>query len=129
MIDQPPAIVFEVPRPVIDYERLVRAIEERENGRWSSPGGRACWTIAAWREETSLPFRLAQNRAQSRILMVQRLAKFAARFTRDDIEPTVWRLSTAWYRGYDGSKRATRYPNDYGECCEGIYQSLMPRGG
>lgn len=123
-VSPPPAIVFQVPSRAIDHSVLVLAIEDRENGHWTAPGGRACWSAVAWREESSLPYRLASNRHQSRILMKQRLAKFAARFTHDGIEVTVWRLATAWYRGYDGALRARRTVDDYGSLVEGIYGQL-----
>ena len=118
-------ITFVAPTPKpIDVDKLVLAIEERENGKWSSPGGRACWQPETWKQFTKLPYRMASNQWQSRIVMKIALANYSARFTAEGIEPTVWRLATAFRYGFDGAILRARHASDYGELTEGIYGAL-----
>ena len=119
------AIVFIIPAPkAVDMDRMCVAIEEKENGKWDSPGGRAQWTIEAWREELPLvPYRLASNKAQSRIAMKLRLARFAAMLTRAGVTVTVWQLASCWHYGFFGATHRSRTYQDFGELTEGIYEA------
>lgn len=128
-LPEPPAIVVRVPSREIDLEALCWAIEEREGGKWSSPGGRACWTKRAWMEETGgkLSYALASKPAVSRYFAALRLAKFALRFRRDGIDPTAWRLAASWNLGYNGARRAVRGLHPYSEHVEALYEKRLGR--
>jgi len=121
------AVIFTVPTPpAVDLDRLAVALEEREAGSWHRPGGRANWQRTTWQRFTTLDFRLAQDPYWSRKVARWALEAYAAEFRAAGVEPTVWRLATAWRRGDTGALRATRRPNDYGTLAEGIYGAIHP---
>lgn len=126
-MDSPPAIHVSVPappQPAIDYDRVIRCILELEGTPWSKPGGALCFQPGTWQEETSLPYRLASNSPQARIVAKQRLARFAALAISHGLTPTprylldVWRFPTfalhnlARDRSCDYAQRGANLFND-----------------
>lgn len=103
MEPSPPAVHVTV-QPhfeAIDYDRVIAVILVLEKTPWRKPGGALCFQPDTWREECSLPYRLASNPAQARIIAKQRLAKFAAHAIRRGLRPTPRYLLDCW-----------RYPRD-----------------
>ncbi len=118
---------FSFPPPsAVDIDRVILAIEAKENGQWSSVGGRACWKQATWAQFTTWDFRHSSNPILSRTVMRWALDSYARRFTKEGIDPSVWRLAMAWRFGFDGAKRVRRLNGDYAEMVENIYNSLPP---
>lgn len=103
------------PTREISFDRLIMAVEEVENGKWTSPGGRACWTPRTWAQYSELRYKYAQDRACSRDAMRHLFADVTARLIAEGITPTHWRLAMAWHRGYEGAIKARRTKDDYGE--------------
>lgn len=110
MIDMPPdppAIHFVIPapppppKPAFDHDRLIRAIIAIENTPWSKPGGALGFQIESWFEETSLPFRLASNPAQAKIIAKIRLARFAVKAISRGVEWTPILACESWRWGID----------------------------
>lgn len=114
-------LTLALPAPV-DLNRLVLAIEERENGSWSNPGGRACWGRSTWVRFTTLDYRHARDPYWSRKVAKWALEAYAADLRAMGLQPTVWRLSMAWRWGDTGALRRRRVLNDYGTLTEGIYE-------
>lgn len=108
---------------IVDTLRLVRVLEAIENGQRPTPGGRLCWTKAAWQETTRAPYVNAWIPAVSRAVANVRLCILSERFRQLGINPTVVLLSGAWKQGFDGAVRLHRchLTTDYQHRAENLY--------
>lgn len=91
-----------------DLERLVLAIEMAENTAWTAPGGGLQFTERAWREETSLPYRYANQKYYAKLYARQRLERYARKLHALGIEPTPGLMGSVWNRGFTGAVRLYR---------------------
>jgi hypothetical protein len=112
-MDSPPAI--HAPADAIDYDRVLRCILMLEGHKWSDPGGAYAFTRAAWREETVLPYRMASEPAQARIIARQRLHRHAALSRSRGVAFTPTVAFDCWFSGFEGAMRNARNkrPSDY----------------
>ena len=115
-----PMVSVSLPTKEIDYGPLIHAVEAVENGSWIHYGGRANWKRATWQQYSVLNYGFASVPAHSREAMVHAFADYTRRYIAEGITPTLWLLSTAWLKGYDGAKRTRRIHNDYGERVEAL---------
>jgi len=98
-MDAPPPAVHVNVAPhyeAIDYDRVIRVILTLENTPWEKPGGALCFQPGTWREETSLPYRLASNHSQAFIVAKLRMAKFCALAISRGLRPTPRYLFDVW---------------------------------
>lgn len=107
----------------LDLDRLVVAIEEKEDGSWLRAGGRANWQRSTWERFTFLDYSLARDPYWSRKVARWALEAYVAEFRALGLEPTAWRLATAWRRGDSGAIRAVRRAGDYGSLAEALYEA------
>lgn len=113
-------ISIAVPKVVIDFDRLIGAIESVENGDWSKAGGRACWTETEWKRYSVLPYSAAKVPAHSRAAMLNALNAYCRRLIEAGETPTFWKLATIWHLGWDGMHRTRRTKDDFGERCANL---------
>lgn len=111
-----PPIRFEMPAvPAkseevgVDFDRVIRVLEQLEGGKWDAPGGGLCWTQAAWASETKLPYILAQRRPQSCIIARQRLERHADYLRRFGVPVTATILCESWRHGLTGALKRWKH--------------------
>jgi hypothetical protein len=104
------AVTISVPAfRAVDYGALYSAIASVERVRKShkrgpfGERGDAQWTLAAWVEETDMPFEMAEDPVVCRELAIQRLRKMAFRLSERRIDPTPYLLALAWHLGLNGA--------------------------
>lgn len=109
-----------------DLRRLVEAIEMAENTSWDAKGGGLQFTEAAWREETKLPYRYANQKHHAKLIAVQRLERYARKLHALGIEPTPRLLGMVWNKGFTGALRLHRegHKCDYGQRVENLFYDL-----
>ena len=92
-----PAIVFQIPSPSIDGNRLLEAIRQVENwnGRMGAAGERGVFQITpeAWAEATSMPFEWADDPHTSAQVALFILNRRKAELIHRGEEVTVWSLA------------------------------------
>lgn len=111
----------------IDLDRLVACLEMKENGKWESPGGKLCITPATWHQYTGLPYRLASNRYQARIIAKIILLEAQATLRRYDAKPSVYLLAMRWRWGMEKTfdwleGRAPLWVKEYPQEVANLYQ-------
>lgn len=126
----PPAIV--APSQGVDYSALYDAIAQVERVRKSHKRG-PCgergdvqWTEAAWSEETSMPFSMAENPTVCREMALQRLRKLSYRLLERHVSPTPYFLALAWHCGINGAILrgfVSQEARSYGERCAALYRT------
>ena len=93
----------------IDMNRLYDCIASVERVRKShrrgpcGERGEVQWTEAAWKEETEMPFAMAENPTVCRQMALQRLRSMAWRLRERRIEPTPYLLALTWHCGLSGA--------------------------
>lgn len=122
----PPAVVLTVPKPVLNFDKLIAAIEQVENGRWGRLSGRPNWTRALWSQYSPLPFSYSAAPNSSREAMRRALADFTKRYLAEDTTPTLWRLAMCWNLGYDGAKKVRRTETDFGSRVANLCEAKTP---
>lgn len=122
----PPAVVLTVPKPVLTFDKLIAAIEEKENGLWSNDGGRANWKRETWAQFTMSPFRFAKEQEDSRLVMRWALQRYTDRFIAMEETPTVWKLAMCWRYGFEGARKKRRVRDDYGDCVANLCEAKTP---
>lgn len=108
----------------IDDDRLIRCIAETEGGSWSKPGGALCWTVAAWREETSSSYHYSNHRPSSVQAAKNRIDRHARYWVKVcGVMPSVADLAACWNLGLDGAirHRLNRKTNDYANRVANLY--------
>lgn len=109
-----------------DLARLVNAIEMVENTAWTYPGGGLQFTVAAWQEETKMPYHYAKNKHYAKLYAAQRLERYARKLHVLGIQPTPCLLGSIWNRGFTGAMRLYREGQkcSYGERVENLFYDL-----
>ncbi len=104
----------------VDYDRLLVAILQVENHRWSDPCGALAITRDAWCEVTSLPYRLARLSVHAFPVAHKILAKREAGLAGKGFAITPESLATAYRHGLTGAIRR-KGKSDYGQRCQNLY--------
>jgi len=111
---------FTISDHLVSFDRLISAIEQVESGSWSKNGGKANWKPNTWKQFSAESYGMAQIPSKSREAMIHAFTDYERRYLAEGLNPTIWRLATAWNLGYDGAKKARRINNDYGSRCENL---------
>jgi hypothetical protein len=106
--------------PAIDFDRLITAIAELEQGDPKKPGGRCNISYSAWSDASTLPYYASANEAQAMPVYRAHLAKLALSLTRAGAPVTAQTLGTAWRWGFTGAQRR-HWKSDSGVRTSNLY--------
>ena len=104
----------------VDVNRLIRCIEEKEQGKWTELGGGLCFTEATWSEHSPLPYVGAQDRAAAYRVATTVFLRSAAALRVRNINPTPYILAYRWRYGLTAAIRHSRTKNRQAEYATGV---------
>lgn len=93
------AIVAHAPAFADSDSRLLEAIAQVENHKWSDPGGRYAIRYAVWSDRTTLPYALASQERFATPVAISHLAWLRTALKRKGISPTPYVLALCWRGG------------------------------
>lgn len=112
------SVVLTIPKPVLNFDKLIAAIEavESPNERdpWAKAGGAANFKPALWMQYSALNYSYSQVPYWSHEAMKHAFADWIERYHALDITATNYRLAAAWNLGFRGALHAVRTETCFG---------------
>jgi len=106
-----------------DDAKLLHAIAQVENHKWSDPGGKYALRYAVWSDRTDKPYRLASQERFATPVALSHLNWLRAGLKAKGIAPTPYVLAGCWRSGLTRwtSGNAPRSHRDYAQRVVNLY--------
>lgn len=106
----------------INLHRLIRCLEEVEQGQWNHVGGKLCISRALWHDHGGrFNYRQASDPSVAREVAARALTHYIAELLALNHEPTVQMLAKCWNMGWSGAMGHLQAKSDYAERVNNLY--------